>query len=258
MGRCRAKPYSAAEVRRAQSIFSEFAAGLDLALAAAADADSILLAERNRMARELHDTLGQGFAAILLQLEVLEDRLHAASQETAASLDRARNIARESLADARRAIHTLRPRALDSGDLAAALGRWMRELRGSVGARLEFSTRGPIDAVPENMNADLLRIAQQAVTNALQHGRAERVRVKLALSHAQVVLTIDDNGRGLAQPKGAQRSGFGLEAMRERVQGLGGEFGISSRTGHGTRVRASIPLPQIAPHGPETAEALAG
>ncbi len=201
------------------------------------------------MARELHDTLGQGLAAILIQLEVVEGQVDAPSQEAAASLDRARNVVRESLADARRAIRALRPRSLDGGDLAGAIDQWMREMGAGVDARLEFSTQGHIEALPEGTKADLLRIAQQAVTNALQHGRAERVRVKLALSHGQIALTIDDNGCGVTRPSSEQRMGFGWAAMRERVLGLGGEFGISSRTGHGTRVRASIPFPEATPRG---------
>lgn len=249
LSRSGGKVYSEAESRRAHSIFREFAPAVSLALAAAADADSSLEAERNRMARELHDTLGQGFAVILMQLEMLEDHLHASSQESAALHDRVRNVARESLADARRAIRALRPRALDSGDLAGALDRWMREMGAGVGARLELSTRGRLESLPENMKTDLLLIAQQAVTNALQHGGAERVRVKLIFSHGRIALTVEDNGRGVAQPKGAHRLGFGMEAMRERVQSLGGEFGISSRAGHGTRVRVLVPVPEIARHG---------
>jgi signal transduction histidine kinase len=243
------KAYSEAESRRAQFISREFAPAVCLALAAAEDVDSSLDAERNRMARELHDTLGQGFAAILIQLEVFEGQLRATTQETVASLDRARKVARESLADARRAIRALRPRALDSGDLAGALDRWIRELGAGVGARLEFSSRGRFEYLSENIKADLLHVAQQAVTNALHHGGAERVRVKLVFSHGRIALTVDDNGGGVAQPKDPQRSGFGLEDMRERVQGLGGEFGISSRAGHGTRVRVLVPVPEDARHG---------
>ena len=236
------RDYGDEELKRAENLGQQLKLAIELARAAAEERESAVLAERSRIARELHDTLAQSFTTILIQLEAAKDLPNGEKREAFVPLARARAVARESLAEARRAVWAMRPRALDESDLATALDRLVRELSASSSLALAFAVRGAPQPLPIRMETDLLRVAQEALTNALRHSRASSVRVALTFAEADVTVMVEDDGRGLARQDARGEGGFGLIGMRERVEGLGGKLLISSRPGRGTRIQAKVPI----------------
>lgn len=190
--------------------------------------------ERNRMAREIHDTLAQGFTGIVVQLEAAEDALSEAPQEAQEHLARARSLAIESLAEARRSVWALRPPALESSDLPTALRQMLdRLIRGAV-IHAQVTAKGEPYPLPPQTEMELLRIAQEAVANAIKHAKATAVSLTLTYDPGQLMLLVQDNGQGFdpAQPS----AGFGLTSMRERAMKINGRLNVNRRTEGGTDV----------------------
>jgi len=239
--------YRPADLHRAASRGRDLALALEFARAAAEEKESAIFAERNRIARELHDTLAQGFTSILLQIEAAKSLLGEAEKATFVPLDRARDLARESLAEARRAIWAFRPRALDKSDLPTALEWLVRNMAAGSGVGVEFTTRGAPRALTVAIETNLLRIIQEAVTNALRHAAARTIRVRLTFANEVVRVSVEDDGRGLAPRDARSGEGFGLISMRERVENLSGKFLLSSHPSRGTRILVKIPIPSAWP-----------
>lgn len=196
-----------------------------------------LLEERARMAREIHDTLAQGFTGIVVQLEAAEDTLAEDPQDAVAHLVRAKALARQSLAEARRSVLALRPTHGDAPlpeRLAAALAATVAPA--GVASTLSCDAVWPLGSERE---ADLLRIAQEALVNTVRHAGARTVAVQLRASPGAVELTVADDGRGfdIHTPS----DGLGLRGMRERAARHGGRLEVASGPG-GTRVLAWLPL----------------
>jgi signal transduction histidine kinase/ligand-binding sensor domain-containing protein len=203
-----------------------------------------VFAERTRMSRELHDTLAQGFAGIAIHLDAAAACLPKGAQELRSHLALARSLVRESLAEARRAVLDLRPQALEHADLATAISEMARRLAGD--ARIQVEVTGEPRRVPSTAESNLLRIAQEALTNALRHAGAREIRVCLDFGTEQVCLRIQDDGHGFAA--GAEASSgsahLGLVGIRERVAQIGGLLTLNSRVGSGTEVVVEVPMPQ--------------
>jgi signal transduction histidine kinase/ligand-binding sensor domain-containing protein len=203
-----------------------------------------VLAERNRIARELHDTLAQGFTGVSMQLEAVSAKLGGA-EAAREHLNRARLLVRSSLAEARRSVRDLRSELLDGASLGEALAGVARQLTDGSGVRAEVSVGGTQRRLPERVERNLFRVGQEALTNAARHAGATRVRVRLDYEGGRVRLEVEDDGRGFRaseQTNGGDSGGFGLEGMRERVTQLGGELHIDSRPGAGTQVTATVPF----------------
>ena len=196
--------------------------------------------ERNRMARELHDTLAQGFTGVVIQLEAAEDILTLNTETARAHILRARSLARESLSEARRSALALRLQALKDSDLPTALARFAAHLTAGTSVQAEFVLHGTARALPPEKEDNLLRITQEALTNVLRHANARRVRIDLSYNPRHVRLSIEDDGQGLNSVSG---NGLGLKTMRERAEIIGGELSVSSRPGEGTRIDALVPVP---------------
>jgi len=203
--------------------------------------------ERNRLARELHDTLAQGFTGILLQLEAVDSALATSRADLARErLERARALARDSLAEARRSVWSLRPRALEHQGLPEAV----RDAVGTVAAggapAVRFETGGEPRPLEPELEADLLRVAQEAVTNASKHAGARNVALELRYGPSVVELRVRDDGHGFSPDRAAGRTdggGFGLTAMRERLERHGGELDVQSTPGAGTELVARVAVP---------------
>jgi signal transduction histidine kinase len=192
--------------------------------------------ERSRIAREIHDTLAQAFTGILLQLASAE-RL--GSQDPARAEEHLltiRELAREGLAEAKRSVQALRPQALETMDLAEALSRMVKRLAADGMPRLEFRLRGAPRGVRPDVADHLLRIGQEALTNALRHAGANRIFVELTFAEAEVKLCVQDNGQGFWVDGPERTGGYGLVGMRERADILGAELAVSSGPQQGTRV----------------------
>ncbi len=202
-----------------------------------------ILEERQRLAREIHDTLAQGFTSIVMHLEAAEEALDGDPAALHRHLDRARSTARASLEQARRVIHDLRPELLERQSLPHALERTAARWQADHNIAAAATTTGtPIALAPE-IEVTLLRATQEALANIAKHAQATAVQVTLSYMADLVMLDIQDDGVGL---HGAQPSplpgGFGLYAMRERVAACGGTLTLESEPGEGTTVVIAIPL----------------
>jgi len=197
-----------------------------------------IVAERTRFARDIHDTLAQGFTGIMMQLNAAEQRLRGDSVDARTHIEKARQLASESLEEARRSIGALRAGTLSSGGLLDAIEQIGRKLTSDSGVQLEANLEGQPYALPEQCEANLLRIAQEALTNAVRHSGTERINIRLAYRTGSVVLEVGDRGQGMS---GREPSGFGVDGMRERARQLGGEIQILSDPGRGTRIVVTVP-----------------
>ena len=197
--------------------------------------------ERKRLAREIHDTLVQEFAGILLHLEAANGS--DSGVNASECLARARELAQSGLEDARRMLLGLRPKSLEGADLSGALGRLAERFSRDCGISCKFSATGRRHQVAEGIENELYRVAQEALCNVRKHSRACSVSILLSYASGGVVLAIKDNGQGFAlkQPEPGAR-GFGLPAMRERASRLGGSMVINTGQGTGTEIRMSVPL----------------
>ncbi|MCX4528835.1 MULTISPECIES: sensor histidine kinase [unclassified Streptomyces] len=207
---------------------------------AAAERDAGILAERERLAREIHDTLAQGLSSIQLLLRAAERSL---PQDAPAlsHIARAREAAQENLAEARRFVRALTPPDLEHGSLPAALERLCSGVRGP---RVRFSLSGTARVLPTPYEVALLRIAQSALANVVRHAAAGRAEITLTFMDASVTLDIVDDGQGFdpGSTRAGGEGGFGLPAMRSRAETLGGLFTVESAPGQGTAVAVTLPL----------------
>jgi ligand-binding sensor domain-containing protein/signal transduction histidine kinase len=202
-----------------------------------------VLAERNRMAREIHDTLAQGFAGISAQLESMTEMMSDLPQEARDHLDRARSLARSSLAEARRSVWNLRSQALERGDLPEALSNIAQQMSSGTGVWAGLEVHGAARRLPESIENNLLGIGREALINALKHAQATRVLIELSFDLQQVRLRVEDDGCGFdAEAMSSRTEGcFGLVGMRERSEQISGELILESRPGKGTQVSVKVP-----------------
>ncbi|MFI8323829.1 histidine kinase [Streptomyces sp. NPDC085529] len=193
-------------------------------------------AERRRVARELHDEVGQTLTAVLLQFKSLADRVPSALREDVLT---AQETVRDSLDEVRRIARRLRPGVLEDLGLPSALRALVMEFSGP-GVSVGHQVDGSLPAMGAEAELVLYRVAQEAVTNAARHSGASRIRLELRSDGARAVqLAVSDNGRGLA---GAEE-GAGIRGMRERALLLGATLTLSSTGSGGTMVRLRVPLP---------------
>ncbi len=198
--------------------------------------------ERHRVAREIHDTVAQALTAVSLQLEAAKDVLGSDADEALVHVDRAQHVAREGLADAQRVVWALHPDALQSDDLAGALQRLTNRIAEHREMKAEFLLRGEPCALPAEIEANALRVAQEALSNVVKHSGARKVRVELVFGNEEAHLLVCDDGKGFDWENKKARRGFGLTSMRERSQRIGARLSIESRHGHGTCVKLAFPI----------------
>jgi signal transduction histidine kinase len=210
---------------------------LDATLTAEEQQRSAIVEERTRFAREIHDTLAQGFTGIMMQLNAAEQRLQPGA-EACEYIERARALAHESLDQARRSVSALRMGVLANSTLLEAIQQIGKELVAESGVKFASGLEGAPWPLGEACEINLLRIAQEALTNAIRHSGADRIDVRLAYQPGSLALEIEDNGSGMNEPSGA---GFGLDGMRERARQIGGQIDIRTRPGRGTRIVVIVP-----------------
>lgn len=206
------------------------------------EAKSAVLAERNRMAREIHDHLAQGFTGVLLQIEAAEaklTRLEGDPEPVLTRLDHARKLAVASLQEARRSVMTLRPHRPEGTNLLGAMRSLSDRLLAGTEIQVELAQTGEPRSLGRRVEEELLRMAQEALTNALRHGKARWVRVVLQYEGRQVRLSIEDDGQGF--DPSADAAGYGMRSIRESVRQLRGRIDIDSSPGLGTRITITLP-----------------
>lgn len=201
-----------------------------------------MLDERQRMARELHDTLAQGLAGIITQLEAAEQ---SGDDVRRRHLEAARRLARESLTEARRSVDALRPEPLVDARLPEAIEGEAARWSALNGVAAEVTVTGAARPLRPEIEVTLLRAAQEALANVAKHADAHRVGLTLSYMEDLVTLDVRDDGAGFVVNGAAARAnddgGFGLVAMRERVQGLAGRLEVESEPGAGTALSISVP-----------------
>jgi signal transduction histidine kinase/ligand-binding sensor domain-containing protein len=202
-----------------------------------------VLGERSRIAREIHDTLAQGYVGVSVQLEVLAELLRQRKMEDAAKqLDQTRDHVRHGLADARQSIWALRTPDASETTLPVKLRR-MAEAAGSEGLTARFSLFGAYRPLPAETEREIMRVAQEAIHNVKKHAEASQMWVQLEYGPETVALEVRDDGRGgaLERKPEASQGHFGLTGMRERAAAIGGTLEVGSARGEGTTIRLSVP-----------------
>ncbi|RSM99593.1 two-component sensor histidine kinase [Nonomuraea sp. WAC 01424] len=195
-----------------------------------------ILDERQRMAREIHDTLAQGLTGIITQLRAAQ---RVEDSDTHVALDL--HLARDSLTEARRSVAALQPHQLDDAHLPEAMTTLARSWAQSTGVDLHVEVTGDRVPLSPAIEVTLFRVAQEALTNVAKHAGATRAGLTLSYTGPVVLLDIRDDGTGILDPAGG---GFGLSSMRQRLRGVGGSLEVESTPGEGTAVSATVPALQ--------------
>jgi signal transduction histidine kinase len=203
----------------------------------------LVLDERARLARELHDTLAQDFVGLSTLLDAVSMRLAGDPAEAGKNLDLARKMVRHSLTEARRSVMDLRAAVLQGQSLSEALESAAPLWTAGSDLRVEVEVAGDSGGLPEENEQHLLRIAQEALHNAARHSGGKSAQVKLEYGLREVVLTIRDDGSGFDPQRALEPAAghFGILGMRERVERIGGAFHLESAPGHGTLIEVRVP-----------------
>lgn len=203
-----------------------------------------VLAERNRIAREIHDTLAQGFVGVSLQLEIAKRILASSNQTVKGHLEQAIALVNTSLTEARRSIWDLRSQASEDGDIPARLTEVVKQIRNQSTSEIVLTIQGAYRKITDVAGNELLRIAQESTINAIRHSGAHQIRVALSYGEASIRLTVSDNGQGFTSEKQAQAHAtghYGLTGMEERAKLIHARLKIESSPNSGTTISLEIP-----------------
>src|SRR5438445_1414905 len=234
-------PYRSEEIELAQALAHQAMLAIQLNESAEQSRKAAILEERNRMARDIHDTLAQGFTGVIVQLEAAEDAIACCRRNEANEhLQRAGELARRSLSEARRSVHALRPQALQGGNFWEALKGIIKNTTAGTALHTTFNLRGKMRHLPLAWQENLLHIGQEALTNALRYAHPRNFETKLTFNAKELRLELRDDGDGFRVKD--RHDGFGLAGMRERVEQMGGTLKISSAHGKGTDVLVTLPF----------------
>jgi signal transduction histidine kinase len=196
--------------------------------------------ERNRMARDIHDTLAQGFTGVIVQLEALEDAISCGCRKEADNhLQRAGELARQSLSEARRSVHALRPQVLEEHNFWDALKGIIKNTTVGTALHATFAAHGKPPELPQPWQENLLHIGQEALTNTLKYAHARNFETRLSYKGRELRLELRDDGDGFKIED--RHDGVGLTGMRERVEQMGGALKITSGRGKGTKITVVVP-----------------
>jgi len=235
------RPYRPEEIELAQALAHQAMLAIQLNEFAERSREAAILEERNRMARDIHDTLAQGFTGVIVQLEAVEDAIACCRRKEAnRHLQRAGELARQSLNEARRSVHALRPQALQGGNFWQALKGIIKNTTAGTALHTSFNLRGKMRHLPLVWQENLLHIGQEALTNALKYARPQNFETRLTFNTKELRLELRDDGDGFKVKE--QHDGLGLAGMRERVEQMGGTLKITSARGKGTDVLITLPF----------------
>jgi signal transduction histidine kinase len=204
---------------------------------------SAALAERNRLARELHDTIAQGLTAVTMQLEAAQRGFERDQARARARVARAHELARDTLQDVRRSVWTLAEPLIDGGALSEALGDLAQRFGERTGIAAHYDHSGPPPRIDNAAATQVVRIVQEALANVEKHARASTVAVETAAGEEGLRVLVRDDGVGFGTdaPRGVASGGFGLISLRERARLAGGTLRVESAPGQGTQVVVTIP-----------------
>src|SRR5207302_4052740 len=225
-------PYRPEEIELTQALAHQVMLALQLNEFAEQGRRAAVVEERNRMARDIHDTLAQGFTGVIVQLEAAEDAISCGSRKDADKhLHRAGELARQSLSEARRSVHALRPQALQEQNFWGALKGTIKNTTAGTALHTTFEAKGKLPELPQPWQENLLHIGQEALTNTLKYAHARHFKTRLTYKAKKLRLELRDDGDGFKEKD--RHDGVGLRGMRERVEQMGGELEITSSRGRG-------------------------
>lgn len=196
-----------------------------------------LVEERNRLAQELHDTVGHTFTSVIMGMDAVSYLIEAAPGKAKEKLDVLRTVTRSGLEEVRRSIHQIAPPD-DDGTLTQQLSRVADEFAVHTGTKVHVNTKGRECNLPKQTRLTLIRCLQESLTNAKRHGQAKCIDITLEYQQQQAVLRVEDDGRGAE----ILEAGFGIRSMQERLAALQGSVSIDSKPGIGTVVTCKIPI----------------
>ena len=232
--------YRPEEIELTQALAHQVMLALQLNEFAEQGQRAAVLEERNRMARDIHDTLAQGFTGVIVQLEAAEDAVSCGYRKEAdAHLHRAGELARRSLSEARRSVHALRPQALQEQNFWGALKGTIKNTTAGTALHTTFEAKGKLPELPQPWQENLLHIGQEALTNTLKYAHARNFKTRLTYEAKKLRLELRDDGDGFKAKD--RHDGVGLRGMRERVEQMGGELEITSSRGKGTKITVLLP-----------------
>src|SRR6266705_1866428 len=227
--------YRPEEIELAQALAHQAMLAIQLNEFAEQSQRAAVLGERNRMARDIHDTLAQGFTGVIVQLEAAEDAIACCRRKEANEhLQRASELARQSLNEARRSVHALRPGVLQDGNFWEALKGIIKNTTAGTAVHTTFELRGKLPELSHVWQENLMHIGQEALTNALKYAHPHNFETRLSCNKRELRLELRDDGDGFKVKD--RHDGVGLTGMRERVEQMGGELKITSLRGKGTKV----------------------
>jgi signal transduction histidine kinase len=236
-----AEDFSSDDQRLIEMLAAHAAVAIENARLAERGRELSIVEERNRLARELHDSVSQKLFGLVLTAEAAATLLERDSSAAADQVARLRELAQEALTELRELIFELRPPSLEQEGLAATLRKQVEMLRRVHGREIELRIAGAADCAPE-AEADVLRVAQEALANALRHAGAERIELRMEARDGRLLVVVADDGAGFDPADPALRARrLGLTSMEERARALGGTLAVVSRVGEGTTVTLEVP-----------------
>jgi signal transduction histidine kinase len=237
-----ARPYQPEEIELAQAFAQQAVLSIQLARLAEQSRQAAVLEERNRLAREIHDTLAQAFTGMLIQLGVAQRIAKRQPEEAWSLIEHVRELARQGLAEARRSVWALQPESLEYSELADSLPCIVAQMTSETSVQAEVHIHGTPRSLPADIGMNLLRIGQEALNNALRHAQAQKIFVELTFDSEQVRLSVQDDGQGFNLQHQDEGGGFGLIGMRQRAERIGGQLTVASQPGRGTEVAIAAPV----------------
>jgi PAS domain S-box-containing protein len=238
------RDFQAEELEIARALATQASLAIQLTQLAKTARQSAVLVERNRLAGEIHDSLAQNFAGISMQLSLATEAMQMKSKDASSHVERATDLARFGLSEARRSALSLRSDIIEESGLIEALKRLVDRANIPGLLRCSFrSSKGCEESLAPSVQQDLFRIAQEAISNAIRHARPTAISVSLRRHPPNLVLKIRDNGSGIAGGRPISGGeGFGLDNMRARAKNIGAELDIRSSAGSGTSVVVRLPI----------------
>jgi len=232
------------ELEIARALATQASLAIHLTRLAKSAKQSAVLEERNQLAAEIHDALAQSFTGISMQLGVAGEQLAAKEGDPLHQIQLANEIAKFGLAEARRSILSLRSNALEELGLATKLQRLVEHSNVAGRLRCDFrSDNIPEESLPPRIQHELLRFAQEAISNAVRHAKPTLVSVRLRWEPPNLILKVKDNGSGISSASLEKSEGFGLHNMRTRASHIDGKLDIQTAAGRGTRIILTVPIP---------------
>ncbi len=229
------------EIELGRTLAQQAALAIQLMRLSRESQQAAVVAERNRMARDIHDTLAQGFTGVIMQLQAARGAIDLI--DASAHVERAEALARSSLEEARRSVRALRPKSLRDATLCMALEELLKTVSRDTGLNAEFLVEGEQRPIPLEWEEGLLRVVQESLTNTIRHSQAKNFKATLKFETQRIVLLLNDDGAGFNREE--ESDGFGLIGMKERVDRMGGEFVIRSQPGQGTETAIALPCPGV-------------